>query len=142
MNPWHRIDGLRQKQGLNLKQLAEIAGVVPSAVANWKAGSSIRSAALSRIAKHFNVSVDQLIGADPPDEMVRERPQAYAGNVLCGYPKDCDLVARFDSQDARLDMIEAQLETLVGLLGGALKKGLDGAPRYTAERQTEKRRAG
>jgi DNA-binding Xre family transcriptional regulator len=62
METWDRILSLMAKTRVNSKELADIAGVVPSAVTKWKKGASIRSDALRRIAVHFGVSLDDLVG--------------------------------------------------------------------------------
>jgi transcriptional regulator with XRE-family HTH domain len=61
---WERILALMNARGLNAKEIAEIAGVVPSAVAKWKAGGKIGADKLQRIAEHFGESVDWLLGRD------------------------------------------------------------------------------
>jgi transcriptional regulator with XRE-family HTH domain len=59
---WDKVKTLMEKNGLTSKEIAAIAGVVPSAITKWKAGSSIRTDALQRIAVHFGVSSDWLLG--------------------------------------------------------------------------------
>lgn len=54
---------MRQKS-VSARELAEIAGVVPSAVMNWKRGHPIKTDSLLRIAVHFSVSVDSLLGRE------------------------------------------------------------------------------
>lgn len=67
---WDRVRELMEKNGLTSKDIAAIAGVVPSAITKWKAGSSIRSTALRRLAVYFGVSSDWLMSAssDPPSK--------------------------------------------------------------------------
>jgi hypothetical protein len=55
---WRRIAILMSKNGLNAKEIAEIAGVVPSAVHKWKRGGAIGSEKIHRLAVHFGVPVD------------------------------------------------------------------------------------
>jgi transcriptional regulator with XRE-family HTH domain len=67
---WDKIKQLMDKDGLTSKEVADIAGVVPSAITKWKAGASIRTDALQRIAVHFGVSSDWLLGTStaPPEQ--------------------------------------------------------------------------
>jgi len=59
---WERISALMKDRCINAKEIAEIAGVVPSAVAKWKTGGKIGADKLQRIADHFGESVDWLLG--------------------------------------------------------------------------------
>jgi hypothetical protein len=59
---WRRISSLMSEHSLNAKEIAAIAGVVPSAVAKWKQGGKIGYEKLERIADHFGESVDWLLG--------------------------------------------------------------------------------
>jgi transcriptional regulator with XRE-family HTH domain len=61
---WGRVLSLMQRERLSAKDLAAIAGVVPSAVVKWKHGGSIGADKLQRIASHFGESVDWLLGRD------------------------------------------------------------------------------
>lgn len=83
MTPWERIHELMEKNRVNSKELADVAGVVPSAVTKWKSGSSIRNDALSRIALHFGVSTDYLMsGAREKDDIALEQTAGAAINAL------------------------------------------------------------
>jgi transcriptional regulator with XRE-family HTH domain len=64
-NPWPVIDRLMREHAVSARELADIAGVVPSAVMNWKQGRPIKTDSLFRIAVHFSVSVDYLLGRAP-----------------------------------------------------------------------------
>lgn len=57
-NLWNYIEELMSREGMRLNEIAQIAGVVPSAVAKWKTGSEIGFDKLSRIANHFSESLD------------------------------------------------------------------------------------
>ena len=46
--------------GVSKKQLAEIAGVMPSAVTKWANGGAIRIKYLHKIAQYFKVDTQQL----------------------------------------------------------------------------------
>ena len=49
------------REHVSAKKLAEIAGVVPSAVSKWKNGGSIGTDKIKRIADHFGVTIDDLV---------------------------------------------------------------------------------
>ncbi len=69
---WERIFALMKAEGLNAKEIAHIAGVVPSAVAKWKTGGKIGADKLERIANHFGKSVDWLLGREGSTSLARE----------------------------------------------------------------------
>lgn len=130
--PWTTIDRLRRQHGLTLRQLATICGVSAPAVQQWKAGGGVSIACIQRLSAYFKVSADEFLprpGATSPTSavpplVVRETPAPY---VACRLPKACDLPARLDEQarllvdqGERLKRIEAQVETLVGLLGSRI----------------------
>lgn len=58
---WRKIEALMTSTGMSAKDLAEIAGVVPSAVVKWKRGAEIGTSSLLRIANHFGKSLDDLV---------------------------------------------------------------------------------
>jgi transcriptional regulator with XRE-family HTH domain len=60
---WPRIEGLLRERQMTAKRLAEIADVAPSAVVKWKKGAGIGVDKLKKIAFHFGVSVDWLLGS-------------------------------------------------------------------------------
>jgi transcriptional regulator with XRE-family HTH domain len=109
--------------------LAQIAGVGASAVTKWAAGGAIRPATLKRIADHFDVSIDWLLGGQSiiqvgtPIESVHSSaneplPTYRAGQSstrlqTCRIPEGCDIVDR-------LDRLEAEIHTLTRLLGARL----------------------
>ncbi|MDD2348286.1 MAG: helix-turn-helix transcriptional regulator [Kiritimatiellae bacterium] len=64
MTQWERLEPLVKSSGLTMKQVADIAKVVPSAVNKWKAGAQIRFASLLRLADYFGVPVESLGPAD------------------------------------------------------------------------------
>ena len=68
-------------RGLNAKEIAEIAGVVPSAVAKWKAGGKIGADKLQRIADHFGESVDWLLGRKT-DELHNPHSKSHRSGLL------------------------------------------------------------
>lgn len=60
-----RIDRLLFENGLNDSELANIAGVSKSTVSGWRSGRfNPKGDKLQKIADHFGVSVEYLMGAD------------------------------------------------------------------------------
>lgn len=55
------IRPLMEKGGIDMKRLAVIAGVGPSAVTKWKNGGAIRIKQLQKIADHFRVDIHDLM---------------------------------------------------------------------------------
>lgn len=121
MSVWKNIDSLMRKNGVSSKKLAYIAGVGPSAVTKWKSGSSIRNDAISRIAVHFGVSIDWLMGSDHSDEIaqVRETPAVYS--TAADRPAESADASRLDEVVNRLDKMQTQIDTVIRLLGHRLK---------------------
>ena len=60
-NSFSTIHNLMNANGISKKQLAEIAGVQPSAVTKWSNGGAIRLKYLHKIAQHFNVETQHLL---------------------------------------------------------------------------------
>ena len=127
MNSWQRIQSLMEKTGISSRELAKIAGVVPSAVTKWKAGSSIRNAALSRIAIHFGVSTDWLVtgrngvshrretsGATYAGRPVESPHVREDGNPDIPLPSEWDMPTSMSRIDARLANIERLLVKIAG----------------------------
>lgn len=106
---WDRVKALMEKNGLTSKDIAAIAGVVPSAITKWKAGSSIRSNALRRIAVYFGVSSDWLMAAssDPPS---KHAPIIIPdGKTLHCAPDSCPECAK---KQAHIDRLERIIDKL------------------------------
>ena len=55
------IRPLMEKGGIDMKRLAMIAGVGPSAVTKWKNGGAIRIRQLQKIADYFGVDIHDLM---------------------------------------------------------------------------------
>lgn len=102
---WDKIKQLMDKDGLTSKEVAAIAGVVPSAITKWKAGASIRTDALHRIAVHFGVSSDWLLGAStaPPVEAIQNN--RVTEKKLHGYSRPCHECAKKAAEINRLNKI-------------------------------------
>ncbi len=63
----HKIRELRKAQGLSLKRLGEILGVAESTMSLYENGKRQPDyETLKKIATHFNVSTDYLLGKDEP----------------------------------------------------------------------------
>lgn len=71
------IRELRIASGLSQKQLGEILGVAESTVCHYeKKGREPDIPTLIKIAQYFEVSVDELLGLDPPMQIRQPVPQA------------------------------------------------------------------
>ena len=60
-NSFLAIQALMTDNGISKKQLADIAGVRPSAVTKWATGGAIRLKYLHKIAQYFKVETQQLL---------------------------------------------------------------------------------
>ena len=83
------------------------------------------------IAGQYGVSMGWLLGADAPDgraTLDEPKPEYVVrpagGDLACRIPASCDLPARLDTIEADLARLSAQMETLLGLLGGPLRSKL------------------
>jgi len=114
---WEIIDALRREKGASLKDLAVVCRVTPPSVQKWKKGGGVSLQCLDALAAYFDTSVGVLLGREQTVHMPIEKSEADAHSISppapCRYPADCDLTAR-------LDRMEAQLQTLTQLLGATL----------------------
>ena len=87
---YNRIETLCKEAGENITTMCKLAGVPRSALSDYKAGriKSLSADKLSKIASHFNVSVDYLLGNvnDPYFHLDNQRI-ADEINSLDGYKK-------------------------------------------------------
>lgn len=120
-----------KEHGVNGKQLAEIAQVSPSAVVKWKRGTRIGTDALTRIAVHFNQSLDSLSSApaqrgasktisppavSPSTLACREAPAPYHARSPTHQAPDpaaSDLYAQLSASMAELATRLAHVEQLL-----------------------------
>lgn len=59
------LEKLCNSHGESLRQLAQAVGVDPSTASGWSRGAVPRKATLRKIAEHFEVSVEALLGEEP-----------------------------------------------------------------------------
>lgn len=93
---------LRANKHLSQGQLAKAVGVSPGNVSDWEGGKTKPGyAALSALARYFEVSADYLLELDTPPVKMEDRLSAYKTEqgLLCdGSPLDeeeADLVAMY-----------------------------------------------
>ncbi len=68
-----RIKDLREKENLSMKQLAELLNVTKSRVNMWEnSGTVPRMDTLLKLANHFGVTTDYLLGNDDVSEISGE----------------------------------------------------------------------
>lgn len=142
MSTWQAIEALLARDGLNYKQLAAICMVSPSAITKWAKGAAIGSTKLHRIAMHFGVTVESLLAGNPADvppaaglkshtilKPQEKGPTWAAGQErlpqVCRYPEHYDLPARIMAIEDDLKTMRSQMDTLISLLGGALRPAID-----------------
>lgn len=87
---YNRIETLCKEAGENITTMCKLAGVPRSALSDYKAGriKSLSADKLSKIASHFNVSVDYLLGnvSEPYFHLDNQRITDEI-NSLDGYKK-------------------------------------------------------
>ncbi len=70
------ISALRKAKGMTQEEFAEKLGVTPQAVSKWENGVSCPDIMLlPRIAEIFGVSIDELMGKEPPKAEPKSEPQ-------------------------------------------------------------------
>jgi len=131
----NRLAQARTARCLKKAEMARFLGISAQNYQRYEDGRIPDAVMLLRIAGKCNVNIGWLMGdpnvdANPlpwTDANAAAKTTAASGSptTTCRFPEKCDLVNRLDAQDARLAHMEAQLETLVGLLGGRLQASLD-----------------
>ena len=116
-NPWPVIDRLMREHAVSARELADIAGVVPSAVMNWKQGRPIKTDSLFRIAVHFSVSVDYLLGrapiSAPASASASESPSRPSPPQLIREPRAEYSAISPRSLESRVAFLETQCAAIV-----------------------------
>ncbi|MFZ4394180.1 MAG: helix-turn-helix domain-containing protein [Kiritimatiellia bacterium] len=132
-SPWVRIAELMRQEHITAKKLAQIAGVVPSAVAKWKTGGQIGADKLRKIADHFGESVDWLLGSDsssPGPRSSRSEIESSAEKAdeptLVPRGPNADEMVYLNQQLATLKVeMEAIRKLLVSLLAEERSRGAE-----------------
>jgi transcriptional regulator with XRE-family HTH domain len=98
---YHRLEPLLSERKMSQKDLAEIAGVTPPSVFEWKnEGTMPRADTAIKIADYFNVSVKWLILGEKEKELTQNER-----NLIDGFRK---LDSR--DQDDVLGIVEMKIE--------------------------------
>lgn len=124
---WENLTALRRQRGDSLKNIGKICGISPQGVQTWKKSGRIPLQHVATLAAYFGVSVDNLLGGGLDGQTQNDHPASarvvkkVLPQVECRLPAECDLPGQLKDLDARLTQIEAQLKTLVGLLGASLQ---------------------
>jgi len=112
-----RLDQLRRKKGISLKEMGEICGISPQGVQTWKNAREVPVGHLAKLAAYFGVTIDSLIAdADgAARSMAREAPPEYGKPPaeLCRYPADCDLKGELHTMREELGDIRTLLVSLL-----------------------------
>ena len=76
----NRIRELRKENKMTMKQLGEIIGVAESTISQYETGKrEPDNEMLLRLAEHFGVTVDFLLGASAPKKTVRPHEEGRTG---------------------------------------------------------------
>ena len=79
---WERYDALCRSIGLSANAVAKVIGCSSGSVTSWKKGKVPHHGTLLKIAKHFGVSVDYLLGKDTPAPEEEKSPAAGLNQQL------------------------------------------------------------
>jgi len=78
----NRIKILREQHGMKQRELAEELGISQNTLSTWETGRyEPDTGMLKKIASVFNVSVDYLLGGDPPWTNMRGDQLDYLGMI-------------------------------------------------------------
>ena len=122
-----RMRELRENAGLSKASAARKLGFSAQRYQRYEDGRIPDAETIMAIAAAYGVSADWLLGnggLDAAAAAPQVRPVEPAAGAACRYPADCDLAQRLDAMQSELATVRAQMETLVGLLGGALGRSL------------------
>ncbi len=93
-----RLKELREYSNLTQKQLAEKIGNVQRNISNWESGVSEPDlSTVIKLAEFFNVTTDELLGADRSDVPLRISPRQNIIADIASVPKEY-----LSGKDARL----------------------------------------
>ena len=96
-----RLKELRQKQGISQKDFAALAGIPANTYNQWENGKrQPDNETMLKLAEHFNVSVDYLLGRDDKPVSTPRRKGVRIpvyGEVAAGVP--IETIENFDSDD-------------------------------------------
>jgi len=74
---FERFDLLAKQNNSNVNTVAKKLGVSSGSVTSWKNGTVPNSAIVSKLAQHFNVTTDYLLGlSEDPTPQILEVPKA------------------------------------------------------------------
>ena len=96
------IKSLMDGRGINQKELAEILGISPAAVSQWKECSTMSVETLFSLSKLFQVSVEELVAEKPADETPEQKWDRMYN--LDGY--EWEELAEADDDEAMLHYLE------------------------------------
>lgn len=124
-----RLKASRKKYGLKAKELAEICGISASYLSELESGKRFNPANLlvEKFATECGTTVDWLLGRTDTPPPSAPLPMEKETSGACRYPEGCDLENRLLAVENTLQYMSTQLETVVALLGAALREGLDHA---------------
>ena len=128
---------LRIACGLTLKELGEQLGLAESTIHRYETGKrepDIQT--LIKIAQYFEVSVDELLGLDPPEQKRQPVPQAATPKIkftedwirkqisatAALYREYRDELKACEQQEAQLKQHMTQLKKLMNIAKGNVKK--------------------
>ena len=82
MSSWDKIIDLLNANGLNKRDLSAICSVRPSAITKWARGGGIDAQNIAKIAIHFGVTSDWILGvSDENEKMTTQSNSAPVRNL-------------------------------------------------------------
>ena len=76
---FERFSELCKAHGTTVNAVARIIGASSGSVTAWKRGAAPRNATLTKIADHFGVSTDYLLGLEEASDVLEEVDVAFYG---------------------------------------------------------------
>lgn len=89
-----KLHEIRMKKGLTQKQVADAIGCIPSVYSRYETGAREPSVSLLiQLARYFGVSIDELVGYEPP----QNGGLSHYETALVNAARDADDRAREDA---------------------------------------------
>ena len=109
---WDIFSSLCSENKSSPNAVAKLLGIASGTVTSWKQGRVPHHGTLIKIADHFGVSVDYLLGKTEQKEKPSPEGESYEENVIILHRDGKTTVRKYTKE--QLDAIEAMLNQIGG----------------------------
>lgn len=110
------VKNLCDEKGITVAELERTLGLANASIARWTKGTAPNSAALSKIADYFHVSVDYLLGRTVERATLESWNKKYDTEKLSKESKIYDIVAAHledkNLTDKKLELLKKYMDAL------------------------------